>query len=77
VTVPVGGVTEVVEHGVTGLVLDDDEPATMAAALTGLLDDEPTREAMSRESRLRTGRFTASATAAAYAQRLTAAIAAR
>jgi glycosyltransferase involved in cell wall biosynthesis len=77
VTVPVGGVTEVVEHGVTGLVLDDDEPATMAAALTGLLGDEWTRKAMSTESRRRTDRFTASATAAAYAQRLTAAIAAR
>jgi glycosyltransferase involved in cell wall biosynthesis len=77
VTVPVGGVTEVVEHGVTGLVLDDDDPATMAAAVAGLLDDERTREAMSREGRLRTDRFSASATAAAYAQRLTAAIAGR
>jgi glycosyltransferase involved in cell wall biosynthesis len=77
VTVPVGGVAEVVEHGVTGLVLDDDEPATMAAAVAGLLDDEPTREAMGRESRRRTDKFTASATAAAYAERLTAAIAAR
>jgi glycosyltransferase involved in cell wall biosynthesis len=77
VTVPVGGVTEVVEHGVTGLVLDDDEPATMAAVVAGLLDDERTRQTMSRESRLRTDRFSASTTAAAYAQRLTAAIAGR
>lgn len=77
VTVPVGGVTEVVEHGVTGLVLEDDDPATMAEAVARLLADDDTRAAMSRASRLRTDRFSASAAAAVYAQRLTAALAKR
>ncbi len=77
VTVPVGGVTEVVEHGVTGLVLDGDEPAEMAAAVARLLDDDETRAAMSRAARLRTDRFSASAAAAVYAERLTAALAGR
>jgi glycosyltransferase involved in cell wall biosynthesis len=77
VTVPVGAVAEVVEHGVTGLVLDKHDAATMAAAVAWLLDDEGTRAAMSGEGRLRTDRFTASATAAVYAERLTSALAGR
>jgi glycosyltransferase involved in cell wall biosynthesis len=70
VTVPVGGVTEVVEHGVTGLVLDRDDPAVMAEAVAGLLADGETRGRMSRESRRRTDRFSASAAAAIYAERI-------
>ena len=77
VAVPVGGVTEVVEHGVTGLVLEDDDPATMAAAVAGLLDDDETRQSMSRAGRQRTAMFSASAPAAVYAERLTAFLAAR
>jgi glycosyltransferase involved in cell wall biosynthesis len=77
VTVPVGGVTEVLEHGVTGLVLDGDDPEEMAAAVAHLLDDHETRATMGRNGRLRTDRFTASATAAVYAERLTAALAER
>ena len=77
VTVPVGGVTEVVEHGVTGLVLDGFEPAAMAEAVARLLADDDTRAAMSRAARLRTDRFSASAAAAVYAERLTAALAGR
>ena len=42
VTVPVGGVAEVVEHGVTGLVLDDDRPAVMAEAVARLLGNADT-----------------------------------
>jgi glycosyltransferase involved in cell wall biosynthesis len=75
VSVPVGGVTEVVEHGVTGLVLEDDDPATMATAVARLLADADTRAAMSRASRLHTDRFSARAAAAVYAERLTAALA--
>jgi L-malate glycosyltransferase len=75
VTVPVGGVAEVVEPGVTGLVLDDDDPASMARAVAHLLSDGETRSAMSRACRLRTDRFTASSAAAVYAERLTAALA--
>ena len=77
VTVAVGGVTEVVEHGVTGLVVEGDEPAPMAEAVAGLLDDEETRAAMSRNGRLSIDRFSAAATAAVYAERLTAARAGR
>jgi glycosyltransferase involved in cell wall biosynthesis len=77
VSVPVGGVAEVVEHGVTGLVLEDDDPATMAAAVARLLADDNTRAAMSRASRLRTDRFSAAAAAAIYAERLSAALAER
>jgi glycosyltransferase involved in cell wall biosynthesis len=77
VAVPVGGVTEVVEHGVTGLVLDGDDPAVMAEAVAGLLADVETRGRMSHESRVRTDQFSASAAAAAYADRFTDALARR
>jgi glycosyltransferase involved in cell wall biosynthesis len=77
VTVPVGGVTEVVEHGVTGLVLDGDDPDAMAEAVAGLLADGETREGMSRESRARTDWFSASAAAAVYAERIADALASR
>ena len=69
VSVPVGGVTEVIEHGVTGLVLDDDRPTVMADAVARLLADDESRAAMGRESRARTDRYTASAAAALYAER--------
>jgi glycosyltransferase involved in cell wall biosynthesis len=69
VSVPVGGVAQVVEHGVTGLVLDSDTPASMAEAVARLLADDETRGAMSRECRLRADRFSASAAAAVYAAR--------
>jgi glycosyltransferase involved in cell wall biosynthesis len=77
VSVPVGGVAEVVEHGVTGLVLGDDQPATMAEAVAGLLADAETRAAMGREARSRTDRFSASAAAATYAERFREALAGR
>jgi glycosyltransferase involved in cell wall biosynthesis len=77
VTVPVGGVTEVVEDGVTGLVLDGDDPAVMAEAVAVLLADGEARGRMSRESRARTARFSASAAAAVYAERIADALASR
>jgi glycosyltransferase involved in cell wall biosynthesis len=77
VTVPVGGVGAVVEHGVTGLVLDGNDPAPMAEAVARLLADDETRVAMSRESRSRTDRFSAPAAAAVYAERFVAALATR
>ncbi|MGH9193744.1 MAG: glycosyltransferase family 4 protein [Acidimicrobiales bacterium] len=69
VSVPVGGVAHVVEHDVTGLIVGGDEPAVMAEAVARLLADDEARRAMSRESRARTDRFSASAAAAVYAER--------
>jgi glycosyltransferase involved in cell wall biosynthesis len=77
VTVPVGGVAEVVEDGITGLVLDSDDPASMARAVAGLLADGETRAAMSHASRCRADGFSAAAAAADYAERITAALAGR
>jgi glycosyltransferase involved in cell wall biosynthesis len=77
VSVPVGGVAEVIEHGHTGLVLDGFEPVEMAAAVARLLADGDTLATMSRASRLRTGRFTAAAAASVYADRLSAVLAER
>jgi glycosyltransferase involved in cell wall biosynthesis len=77
VSVPVGGVAEVIEDGHTGLVLDGFGAAEMAAAVARLLADDDTRAAMSRASRLRTGRFSAPSAAAVYAERFTAALAER
>jgi glycosyltransferase involved in cell wall biosynthesis len=68
VTVPVGGVGEVVENGVTGLVVDGNDPAPMAEAVARLLADDETRAIMSRECRSRADRFSASASAAVYAE---------
>jgi glycosyltransferase involved in cell wall biosynthesis len=77
VSVPVGGVAEVIEDGATGLVLETDDPATMAQAVAQLLADDETRQAMSRECRSRINRFSASAAAAVYAERFSEALAAR
>jgi glycosyltransferase involved in cell wall biosynthesis len=77
VTVPVGGVAEVVEHGATGLLLGGTDPAEMAAAVAALLDDDATRAAMSRKGREQAASFAASTTAAIYAERLSAVLAGR
>jgi glycosyltransferase involved in cell wall biosynthesis len=77
VTVPVGGVAQVVEDGVTGVVLGGFEPPEMAEVVARLLADDETRAAMSRESRSRSDRFSAAAAAAVYAERLSAALARR
>jgi glycosyltransferase involved in cell wall biosynthesis len=77
VSVPVGGVAEVIEDGATGLVLETDDPAAMADAVQRLLADDETRAAMSRECRSRTDRYSASAAAAVYARRFGEALAGR
>lgn len=77
VTVPVGGVAEVIDDGVTGLVLEGDDPALLAAAVGDLLAHPVRRAAMSEAGRRRASAFTASATAAVYAERLNAVLAAR
>jgi glycosyltransferase involved in cell wall biosynthesis len=77
VSVPVGGVAEVVEDGVTGVIVASAEPALMAEAVATLLNDPETRDRMGREGRLQTARFSASATAEVYADRLAALFAER
>jgi glycosyltransferase involved in cell wall biosynthesis len=77
VSVPVGGVAEVIENGVTGVVLGSFDSAEMAGAVEGLLADEQARAAMAGAARERTERFSASAAASVYAERLTAALAER
>lgn len=72
VTFPVGGVAEVVEDGVTGVVLAHSDNALMAQTVVALLGDDSVRRSMSREGRLQTARFSASATAEVYADHLVA-----
>lgn len=63
---PVGGVHEVVDSGVTGVVLDDHDPAAMAAAVAELLDDGERLRAMGAAARIRSERFSMARAAEAY-----------
>ena len=47
----VGGTEEVVRHGDTGLLVDSDDPADLAASIERLLVDEQARAAMGRHAR--------------------------
>jgi glycosyltransferase involved in cell wall biosynthesis len=49
----VGGLTEVVEGGVTGMLVAPESPEALADAVSTLLKDEPRRAAMGRAGRLR------------------------
>lgn len=53
VAMRVGGVPDVVEDGVTGLLVSDRDPETFAHALRTLIDDVPTRARFAREGRQR------------------------
>lgn len=60
----VGGNGEIVTDGVTGCLVPPGDPPALAAALLGLLDDEPRRQAMAAAGRtwlLRHGTFQAMA----------------
>ena len=57
----VGGVDQVVEEGVTGVVIDGHDPAEMAGAVAALLDDDGERAAMGLRARAESGRYRASA----------------
>lgn len=70
VTFPVGGVSEVVADGVSGLVLADHDPATMADTVDALLGDPDRRAAMSAAASERAGAFATSIVALTYASRL-------
>ena len=66
----VGGVDQVVEEGVTGVVIDGHDPAEMAGAVAALLDDDGERAAMGLRARAESRRYAASTTAAIYERRL-------
>jgi glycosyltransferase involved in cell wall biosynthesis len=77
VTFRVGAVDQVVDDGLTGVVIDGHDPADMAEGVASLLADDGRRTAMSDQGRRRTERFSASAAATIYEERLRAALAAR
>jgi glycosyltransferase involved in cell wall biosynthesis len=70
VTFPLGGVAEVVEDGVTGVVLPTTDTALMAQRVIELLDDPERRRRMSEEARKRTPEFAAGKIARLYAEQL-------
>ncbi len=49
----VGGIPEVVRHGVEGYLIEPGDEAALAGFLRTLLEDEPGRQQLSRNSRLR------------------------
>ena len=49
----VGGIPEVVEHGVTGLLVDPNDPDALAAALISLIEDPGRRDLMGEAGRQR------------------------
>lgn len=70
VSFPLGGVGEVVEDGVTGVVLPRSDTRLMAATVVDLLGDTARRLQMGKEARSRTPLFAASRTAVIYAEQL-------
>lgn len=70
VTVPVGGVAELVENGETGVVTARIDAHEVARAVVGLLRDPLLRARIGGEARRRAGRFSSAEAAKAYAGRL-------
>lgn len=59
----VGGLRDVIEHGVTGLMVPPGDPGALAAALDSLLDDPDARHRMGEAGRLRARQFEVAAVA--------------
>ena len=70
VTVPVGGVAELVDDGETGIVISAIDPEELARQVVGLLRDPERRHRLGEQARSRSARFSSSHTAATYAARL-------
>jgi glycosyltransferase involved in cell wall biosynthesis len=77
VTFPVGDVHEVVDDGVTGVVLPSPDVGLMAEGVADLLRDEHRRRCMAAEARRRSQRFAAHERVEAYADALAACVAAK
>jgi len=75
VSVPVGGVAEVIDDGVTGVLMPDADGDGMAATVVSLLGDDGRRAAMSAAGRRQVERFSTQATAKVYSDSLVAALA--
>ena len=70
VTVPVGGVRDLVDDGETGVVLDGIDHEELAARVVGLLRDPLLRGRLGERARRRAVRFSSSRAASTYADRL-------
>ncbi|MGO9875638.1 MAG: glycosyltransferase family 4 protein [Acidimicrobiia bacterium] len=71
VTVPVGGVRELIDDGETGVVIDAIDPDQLAARVVQLLRDRPRRQQLGERARRESVRFASSHAAAIYDERLT------
>jgi glycosyltransferase involved in cell wall biosynthesis len=70
VTFPLGGVSEVVDDGVTGLVLERADVALMAKRVAELVRDDARLRCMGAEARHRSQRFSLDNCVAQYATAL-------
>jgi glycosyltransferase involved in cell wall biosynthesis len=70
VTVPVGGVRDLVDDGETGVVTGAIDPEELAARVVELLRDPELRQRLGGRARERAVRFSSSQAAATYAQHL-------
>jgi glycosyltransferase involved in cell wall biosynthesis len=70
VTVPVGGVRDLVDDGETGVVIDEIDHDELAVRVVGLLRDPQLRRRLGERARRRAVRFSSSEAASTYATRL-------
>jgi glycosyltransferase involved in cell wall biosynthesis len=70
VTVPVGGVRDLVDDGETGIVTDDLDPEELARRVVELLRDRQLRVRLGERARRRAVRFSSTRAAGTYAARL-------
>jgi glycosyltransferase involved in cell wall biosynthesis len=70
VTVPVGGVRDLVDDGETGIVTDDLDPGALARSVVELLRDPHLRFRLGERARRRAVRFSSTLAAGTYAARL-------
>lgn len=64
----VGGIPEVVEHGVTGLLVGPNDEARLTATVSALLQDQPRRRAMGAAAAARYRRFEIAGVARQYSE---------